>query len=132
MADVRIAPDLVGSLRLDQLERNGVHRRNRGKLDESLGFGVTELRRHAGESFEACGEEPRRSFATGFLDHGRIFAAASDGPPEHRCQAGDVSLGVVPNEVVQSRGRGLVAEAAVSSSVVVSLEVGAERLGAFV
>jgi len=41
-------------------------------------------------------------------------------------------LDVVTNEVVQSRGRGLVAEAAVWSSVVVSLEVERERCGAFI
>ena len=83
MADVRVAPDLVGSLRLDHLERNGSHRRDRGELDESLGFGVTELRRRTGECLEPGDEEALRSFAAGLVIMPCIFVAASDGPPEH-------------------------------------------------
>jgi hypothetical protein len=83
MAEMRVAPDLVRSLRPDQLERNGTHRRNRGELDESLGFAMSELRRRMGESFETRHEKSLGSFAAGFFDHRRIFATASDGPPDH-------------------------------------------------
>ena len=83
MADVCVAPDLVGSFRLDHLERNGPHRRDGSELDESLGFRVTELRRRMGESLEAGDEEPLRPLAACLVDHARIFAAGSDGPPEH-------------------------------------------------
>jgi hypothetical protein len=83
MAEMCVAPDLVGSLRPDQLERNGTHRRNRGELDETLGFRVTQLRCRAGEGFEASHEKSLGSLAAGFFDHRCIFATASDGPPDH-------------------------------------------------
>jgi hypothetical protein len=42
---------------------------------------VAKLGRHARHCLEPCDEEARRPFGTGLVDHARILAGASDGPP---------------------------------------------------
>ena len=57
MAHVRLAPDRVGLLGLQDLERDRVHRRHRGELHEPLRLGVLQSRGGAGKRFEARHEE---------------------------------------------------------------------------
>ena len=87
MPRVRLAPDLLGLLRLDHLQRDGVHRRNRRELDQPLGLSVTQLPGRAREGVESGDQEPRGALGTGLLGHARIFAPRSDGPlpPEGPC-----------------------------------------------
>ena len=80
MPEVRFTPDLVGSLRLDHLERHRTHRRHGGELDEAFRFCMAKLSSRVRECIEARDEQPRRPFATGLVDHRRIFAPAPDGP----------------------------------------------------
>ena len=78
MSNVRVAPDLVGSLGLDHLQGDRAHRRDGRELDESLGLGMSQLGRDARKRIEPCDEQPRRPFAPCLVDHAVIFAAASD------------------------------------------------------
>ena len=80
MARMRLAPDLGSPLFPDQLQRDGAHRRDRGELDEPVGVGVPQLRRHASDRLEARHKEAAGAFATGVVRHAGIFAAAPDGP----------------------------------------------------
>lgn len=88
MPDVRFTPDLVGSLRLDHLERDRAHRRHGGELDEAFRFGMAKLSSRACQCIEARNEQSRRPFGTGLVDHSRIFAPAPDGPPGTRLVPG--------------------------------------------
>jgi hypothetical protein len=80
MSRVRLAPDRLGLLGLQRLERDRVHRRDRGELDEALRFSVTQLRGNGRERIEACNEKPGRSFGSSQLGHPWMFAKASDVP----------------------------------------------------
>ena len=88
MPKVRFTPDLVGSLRLDHLERHRVHRRHRGKLDKAFRFGMAKLPGRACQCIETGDEQARCPFATGLVDHRRIFAPAPDGPSGTRAVPG--------------------------------------------
>ena len=81
MPDVRIAPDRLGPLRSEQVERDRPHRRDGCQLDQALRLAVVKLGRGARHCLQACDEEARRPFGTGLVDHARIFAGGSDGPP---------------------------------------------------
>ena len=88
MPEMRFTPDLVGSLRLDHLERDRTHRRHRGKLDEAFRFGMSKLSGRACQRIEAGDEQARCPFATGLVDHRCIFAPAPDGPSATRTVPG--------------------------------------------
>ena len=81
MPDVRVAPDRLGPLRLEQLERDRTHRRNGSQLDQPLRLAMAKLGRGSRHCLEPCDEEARRPFGTGLVDHARILASGSDGPP---------------------------------------------------
>jgi len=57
MARVGLAPDRLGFLRLECLERDRVHRRDGGQLDQTLGVHVVDLRCHAREGVEPRNEQ---------------------------------------------------------------------------
>lgn len=82
MAHVRLAPDLVGLLRPDQLERDGAHRRHRCELDEPFGLGVTELAGDARDCVKPGDEQTGGAVCADVLGHTWIFATASDGPAQ--------------------------------------------------
>ena len=84
MPRVRFTPDLLGPLRLDHLERDRAHRRHGGELDEAFRFGMAKLSGCESQCIEARHEQARRPFATGLVDHCRIFAPAPDAPPGTR------------------------------------------------
>ena len=79
---MRVAPDLFGLLRMQGLERDRVHRRDRGELDETLDVDVMKLRGNSRERVEpratrSCDVRSERVSSV----TSRIFVAASDGPP---------------------------------------------------
>jgi Flp pilus assembly protein TadB len=80
MPDVRVAPDRLGPLCLQQLERDRTHRRDGRQLDEALSLAVAKLGRGSCDCLEPCNQKARRPFGTGLVDHSRIFAGGSDGP----------------------------------------------------
>jgi hypothetical protein len=80
MAHVCVAPDLVGPLGANQLERDGAHRCDGSKLDEALSLGVRQLRRDTGDGIEPRDEQARGSVRSDVLGHEVIFAAVPDGP----------------------------------------------------
>lgn len=80
MAHVRLAPDLVGPLGANELERDGSHRRHGGELDETLGLRVGELGRQARDGVEPRHEQTCGAVRSGVLGHDRIFAGGADDP----------------------------------------------------
>ena len=88
MARVRVPPNLIGPFLVDHLQRNRSHRRHRSELDEPLGLGMAQLGRNTRNGVEARDEEAGSPFGAGLVDHGRIFAVASDGPSGTRLVPG--------------------------------------------
>jgi hypothetical protein len=75
MTDVRLAPDRVGHLGAQHLQRDGLHRRHRGELHEPLGFRMAELAGSAGDSIEAGHQKACGAVATSFAGHGTHLGA---------------------------------------------------------
>lgn len=102
MTHVRLAPDRLGLLGAQHLQRDGLHRRHRSELHEPLGFRMAELAGSAGDGIEAGDEEPSGALATRFAGHGTHLragvgrsSAVPNGPVP--CQAQGVSgTGVSP------------------------------------
>ena len=67
---MRLAPDGLGLLRLERLQRDGVHRGDGGELHETLGLHVADLRGHGRERIEPRHEQSRRPFGTSQFGHG--------------------------------------------------------------
>src|SRR5215210_3753244 len=101
---VRVAPDLFGLLRMQGLEGDRVHRRDRGELDKALDVDVMKLRGNGRERVEPRHEELRGAFGTGELGHvshlrGPIGWSSHDPCGPGRCQARDWA------EVSRPKGR---------------------------
>ena len=62
---VRFLPDRFGPLGLQRLERDGVHRGDRGELDETLGRSVRQLRGDGRERVESRDEALRGQIRNG-------------------------------------------------------------------
>jgi hypothetical protein len=71
MSHVRVVPDLACLLRAEEVELDGVHRRNRRELDEPLCFAVRQT--GAGNVLESGREQARRPLdAIGFGHVGHV------------------------------------------------------------
>lgn len=64
MSHVSLAPDGLGLLSAEHLERDSMHRRDGCELDQPLGLGVAKLRCRVRDCVEPGDEQPCRPFGT--------------------------------------------------------------------